>query len=179
MQQVTISQVANGSARFDVKHVSGPIRVAGAYGFTRRADGVTNLWTTTKSASLAKFPALGPKSLPKGKRRHFATPLDLMVYGFNPIIPGDPAAGFKWSAQVPSRDWSVFGVKGETTVLGVRKVKVPAGTFQALAVRTTLAQEGFPFGSGTRTMWFAPGKGLVKLVFRHGDKSVSTVVLTK
>ena len=26
-----------------------------------------------------------------------------------------------------------------------------------------------------RTMWFAPGKGLVKLVFRHADHSVSTV----
>jgi hypothetical protein len=37
---------------------------------------------------------------------------------------------------------------------------------------------GFKFGSGTRTMWFALDIGLVKLVFRHGDGSVSTVVLT-
>jgi hypothetical protein len=58
-------------------------------------------------------------------------------------------------------------------------VTVPAGTFQALAVRTTLKQPGFPFGSGTRTSWFAPNKGLVKLVFKHADGSVSTVVLTK
>ena len=70
---------------------------------------------------------------------------------------------------------SIYGVTGTTTVLGVQKVKVPAGTFQALVVRTKLKQEGFPFGSGTRTMWFAPGKGLVKLVFKHGDGSVSTV----
>ena len=179
VQQVTISQVANGSARLDVKHVSGPIHVAGAYGFTRRASGITNLWATTKSASLASFPALGPRSLPKGKRRHFATPLDLMVYGFNPILPGDAIAGSNWSAKIPSRDWSVFGVKGKTTVLGVRRIKVPAGRFDALAVRSTLTQPGFAFGSGTRTMWFAPGEGLVKLVFRHADRSVSTVVLTK
>ena len=32
--------------------------------------------------------------------------------------------------------------------------------------------------SGTRTMWFAPDIGLVKLVFKHADGSVSTVVLT-
>jgi len=42
-----------------------------------------------------------------------------------------------------------------------------------------LSQPGFKFGSGTRTSWFAPGKGLVKLVFHHGDGSVSTVVLLK
>jgi hypothetical protein len=28
-------------------------------------------------------------------------------------------------------------------------------------------------------MWFSPTRGLVKLVFRHGDGSVSTVVLIK
>jgi hypothetical protein len=56
---------------------------------------------------------------------------------------------------------------------------VPAGTFQALAVRSTLTQAGFPFGSGTRTAWFSPKRGLVKLVFAHRDGSTSTVVLTK
>ncbi len=64
-------------------------------------------------------------------------------------------------------------------MIGVQKVTVPAGTFQALVVRTKLVQAGFPYGSGTRTSWFAPGKGLVKLVFSHGDGSVSTVELTK
>jgi hypothetical protein len=64
-------------------------------------------------------------------------------------------------------------------VLGVQKVKVPAGTFNALAVRTTLKQAGFPFGSGVRTSWFAEGRGLVKLVFQHGDGSTSVVQLTK
>ena len=58
-------------------------------------------------------------------------------------------------------------------------MKVPAGTFQALVVRSTLKQTGFPFGSGTRTSWFAPNRGLVKLCFQHGDGSVSTVELVK
>ena len=44
-------------------------------------------------------------------------------------------------------------------------------------MRSVLKQQGFPFGSGTRTTWFAPGRGLVKLVFKHGDGSVSTVQL--
>jgi hypothetical protein len=68
-------------------------------------------------------------------------------------------------------------VTGTSRVVGVRTVKVPAGTFPALVVSTTLKQPGFPFGSGTRTMWFAPDRGLVKLEFRHADGSVSLVEL--
>jgi hypothetical protein len=64
-------------------------------------------------------------------------------------------------------------------VLGVQRVEVPGGTFDALAVRSKLVQPGFEFGSGTRTSYFAPDKGLVKLVFRHADGSVSTVQLLK
>ena len=56
---------------------------------------------------------------------------------------------------------------------------MPAGTFDALAVRTTLTQPGFPCGSGIRTSWFAAGRGLVKLVFAHGDHSTSRVELLK
>jgi hypothetical protein len=77
------------------------------------------------------------------------------------------------------RDYAIYGVTGTAKVLGVQKVKVAAGTYSALAVQTTLKQAGFPFGSGTRTSWFAAGKGLVKLVFRHADGSVSTVELIK
>ena len=102
-----------------------------------------------------------------------------MIYGMNPILENPSQAGQTWAVKSPSRDYSVFGVTGTTSVLGLRKVTVPAGTFTALAVRSTLSQAGFPFGSGTRTSYFAPGKGLVKLVFRHGDHSTSTVVLVK
>ncbi len=177
VQLFTTDAVVNGSARISVKHVSGPIRVAGAYGFTVRGDGVSNIWATTQSASLATFPALGPKTLAPAKRRRFTTPFDLMVYGYNPLLPAYGIAGSTWGSLVPSRDYSVFGVTGFTKVLGFQSVKVPAGRFRALAVESKLTQKGFPFGSGTRTSWFVPGKGLVKLVFRHGDGSVSTVQL--
>jgi hypothetical protein len=58
-------------------------------------------------------------------------------------------------------------------------VKVAGGTFRALAVRTFMRQAGFPFGSGTRTSWFASGRGLVKLTVQHGDGSRSRVELLR
>jgi hypothetical protein len=179
VESYSISQVANGSAQFTVTSVSGPIKANGAYGFTTRLNGVTNLYGTTKSASLAKLPPLGTHALPVDKRRHFITPFDLMTYGFNPVIPAYPVAGNTWSGGPSGGDFAIYGVTGTTVVLGVQTVKVPAGTFKALAVRTTMKQPGFPFGSGTRTSWFASGRGLVKLVFHHGDGSVSTVELIK
>jgi hypothetical protein len=179
VQELTVDEVVNGSARFTARHVSGPIRVAAAYGFTTRTDGVASLWATSQSASLVTFPPLGPRALPADRRRRFRTPFDLMIYGFNPIMPAYPVAASSWAAKVPSRDFSVFGVRGSATILGVQRVKVRAGTFSALAVRSRMTQPGFRFGSGTRTSWFAPGKGLVKLVFRHGDGSVSTVELVR
>jgi hypothetical protein len=173
-----VDQVANGSARISAKSVSGPIKLAAAYGFTLRTDGVSSLWAATQSATRLKFPPLGPKSASKDERRHFITPFDLMIYGFNPIIPpyGAPTS---WNAVVPSRDYTIFGVTGSTTVVGTQKVKVPAGTFNALVVQSKLTQNGFKYGSGTRTSWFAPNRGLVKLVFRHADGSVSTVKLLR
>ena len=182
VQRFTVDAVANSSGRFNVKDVAkpvGPIRVAGTYGFSKKLDGLVNLWGRTQSATLVKFPPLGPTGAPAVKRNHFITAFDLMTFGFNPIFPAYPAAGQTWSATKPSLDFTTYGVTGQSKVLGVQPVTVPAGKFQALVVRSTLRQPGFPYGSGTRTSWFAPGKGLVKLVFAHGDHSVSTVVLVK
>jgi hypothetical protein len=179
IQQFTIDDVVNDVARFSVKSVSGPVRTAGSYIFVSRLDGLTNTAAATKAATTASLPPLGPASAPPSRRRHFFTPFDLLVFGFNPVLDAYPAAGDTWAAKNPSWDFSVFGVTGATRVVGVQQVTVPAGTFKALVVTSTLKQAGFPFGSGTRTAWFAAGKGLVKLVFRHGDGSVSTVELLK
>ena len=179
VQEFVVDEVVNGSARISVKHISGPIRVAGAYGFATRLDGVTNVWGFTRAATRVVFPALGPRSLPADRRRRFFTPFDLMNFGLNPIVSAYPAAGETWRVARPGRDFSVYGATGSSRIAGVERVRVPAGTFRALAVRTSLRQPGFPFGSGTRTSYFAPGKGLVKLVFRHGDRSISTVELLR
>jgi hypothetical protein len=177
IEKVALNKVVNGTALFNVTSVSGPMKVAGNYEFTTRLDGVTSVASATQAASVAKFPPLGPSTLPSSKRRHFFTPFDLMTFGFNPVIPAYAAAGANWSSDPSSRDYAIYGVSGRSRVVGVQSVTVPAGTFKALVVASVLKQPGFPFGSGTRTSWFAPGKGLVKLVFRHADGSVSTVQL--
>ena len=179
VEKYTVDQASNGTAILKVQSVSGPMKVAGAYQFTTRLDGVTSVASATKAASLAKLPPLGPQSLAVDKRRHFFTPFDLMTFGFNPVLPAYATPGTTWASDRGSRDFAVYGVNGTTRVVGVQKVTVPAGTFQALVVTSSLTQPGFRFGSGTRTMWFAPDKGLVKLVFRHADRSVSTVELLK
>jgi hypothetical protein len=179
VERSSVDQASNGTAIVKVQSVSGPIKVAGAYQFTTRLDGVTSVASATKAASLAKLPPLGPRALPAEKRRHFFTPIDLMTYGFNPVLPAYATPGATWSSDPGSRDFAVYGVTGTTRVVGVQKVTVPAGTFQALVVTSSLKQTGFKWGSGTRTMWFAPEKGLVKLLFRHGDGSVSTVELLR
>ena len=179
VEKFTIDTVVNNTARFKVAHVSGPIKVSGSYGFSKRLDGVINLWGTTSSATLAKFPSLGPRSAAAGKRNRFVTPFDLMNFGLNPILNAYPAARDGWPAATRGTDFATYGVRGKTTIVGVQKVAVPGGSFTALVVRSTLVQKGFPFGSGTRTCWFAPGKGLVKLTFAHRDGSVSTVELVK
>jgi hypothetical protein len=172
IEKVSVAAVASRSARFTVQSVKGPIRVAGAYGFSDRLDGVTNLFAQTQAATVVKFPKLG-------HNKHFFTPFDLMEYGFNPLLPAYPVIGSSWKGVRSSADFAQFGVTGSTKVIGVRKIQVPAGTFLALEVQSTLVQRGHPYGSGVRTSWFAPGRGLVKLVFKHDDHSVSTVVLTK
>ena len=62
--------------------------------------------------SLAKLPPLGPKSLPKTKRRHFFTPFDLMDYGFNPLFPAYPQPSNSWDGEASGRDFQVYGVTG-------------------------------------------------------------------
>jgi hypothetical protein len=174
VQRFDVAQVVNNSSRVDVKRISGPISVAGSYFFASRLTGITQLSASTKAATRVAFPALGPRHGSAG-RRHFFTPYDLMTYGFGPVLPAYAHRGQQWRSSPDSLDWRVFGVSGITRVVGTHRVRTPAGRFRALEVRSTLHQAGFAFGSGTRTMYFAPGKGLVKLVFRHGDGSVSTV----
>jgi hypothetical protein len=174
-QTFKVADAVNNSARVEVQVKSGPIRAVGAYVFATRLDGVKNTSTSTKAASLVHFPDLGPRTLSKARRRRFFTAYDLMTFGFNPVLPAYPRKGDSWKSSTRSRDFKVFGVVGSSKVLGVQRVRTPKGTFNAMAVRSRLRQKGFPFGSGTRTSWFAPGEGLVKLVFAHGDGSVSTV----
>lgn len=174
-QRLTVAQVSNGTARFDVEHAGGPIAIAGSYVVARRSTGFTVLSALTRSRTSAAFPPLGPRSARRSRRRKLLTPFDFMAFGFNPVLPAHPARGDSWRSRRGSRDHRVFGVTGRSKVIGTRRVRTPAGRFRARVVVTTVRQSGFRYGSGRRVSWFAPGKGLVKLVFRHRDGSVSTV----
>ena len=174
-QRFTVAEVVNNTARVDVRDLKGPIRVRGSYVFSTRLSGVTNVSGFTRAATRAELPSLGPRSLPSDRRRRFFTPFDLMAFGFNPVVPAYAQRGQTWTSQPDSRDYKIFGVRGRSTVLGTRTIKTPLGRLRTLAVESTLRQKGYAFGSGRRTMYFAPNRGLVKLVFRHRDGSVSTV----
>lgn len=171
VEKVSVAAAVGQTARVTVKSVSGPLRTAGDYLFAMSLNGMRNTFSSTAAVSLAKFPKLG-------HGRHFFTPVDFMIYGFNPVLPSYAVPGTTWFSG-NARDASMYGVAGATKVIGVRSVTVPAGRFDALEVQSVLAQKGYKFGSGLRTMWFAPGRGLVKLVFRHRDGSVSTIQLLK
>ena len=170
-----VAALANNTARINVHDTHGPIDVNAAYVFSSRLGGLTNVTTSVRHASTsAKLPALGPAKGPAGRAR-FNTPYDLMSYGFGPVLPSYPVDGESWRSSRDSRDFAIYGVSGVSEVLGTVTVHVPAGRFRALAIRSTLTQANHAFGSGSRTMYFAPDVGLVRLTFRHKDGSTSTV----
>ncbi len=171
VDSVSVAAAVNRSARIAVTSLSGPLKASANYIFTVRTNGLRNTWASSSAASLAKFPKLGHDD-------HFFNPLDLMTYGFNPVLPAYPVVGSIWKSG-NAIDFKVFGVTGYTQIVGVGKVHVPAGTFQALQLKSVLTQKGHPFGSGVRTMWFAANVGLVKLVFKHRDGSTTLVQLIK
>ena len=96
-----------------------------------------------------------------------------MTYGFNPVLPGDDGSRRAGRSSRTSRDGRVYGVTGDGLIGVARSGRPPGGI--ARGVSADVRQRGFKFGSGSRTSWFAPGVGLVKLVFRHADGSTSTV----
>lgn len=177
-QSMRVVKVVNNTARVDFRTLSGPIKGSGSYAFSSRLSGLTTVSSLSHGRTRRPLPPLGPRHGMQGPR-HFLTPFDLMTYGFDPVIPAYAAKGDSWRSSRTTRDWALYHVTGVSRVLGRFTAKTPMGKFKAIAVRTTLRQGGHPFGSGTRTSYFVPGRGLVRLVFRHADGSVSTVERVK
>jgi hypothetical protein len=171
IEKVRVATAVGRSARVAVQSVSGPLRAAGQYVFTDSLAGLRTTSGSNAAATLVRFPRIG-------HGRHFFTPIDLMIYGFNPVLPAYPVPGTVLHSG-NARDRRIFGATGRTRVVGVRTITVPAGRFRALELRSVLNQPGSRFGSGVRTMWFAAGRGLVKLVFAHRDRSTSVITLLK
>lgn len=171
IESVSVDTVVNRSAHIGVKSISGPIKLTGEYGFDDIEAGLTYLGGGPASVTaFAKFPQLA-------KHQRLFTPIDLMLFGSNELLPEYPAAGNTWSDTTP--DFQRFGVTDHTKIVGSRTVRVPAGTFHALELQSRLSERGHRYGSGVRTSWFANGIGLVKLVFKYSDGSVSRVELLR
>ena len=152
--------------------------VAGSYVFSTPPERRRRTSRRTKARDArARSRRSGPRSAPADKRRHFFTPyrphgLRLQPGARAPTRPRGSRGAARRSAATARSSAS----PASTRCSARQTVSDPGRALHARsAVRSTLRQKGFRFGSGTRTSWFAPGKGLVKLVFRHRDGSVSTV----
>ena len=137
-QKYSVSDVVNSTARVDVKHVSGPIRVSAAYAFATRLSGVTLLSGSTRSSTQ------GQAAQARASSRHFVTPLRPDGLRLQPGRAADRARprATTWRSSRTSRDFEIFGVTGVATDLGEQTVRVPAGKFKAVVIRTTLSQAG-------------------------------------
>ena len=102
-------------ARVTVKSVSGPIKVAGAYGFTtRRGRRHEPLGRRRSRRRSRKFPALGPSALPKNRAAPFLHAVRPDGLRLQPCHPRrTPTSGTSWSAKrAEPRLSTIFGVTG-------------------------------------------------------------------
>ena len=105
----------------------GPIGVAGELRVRHAAERRDAALGGATRRDQAKFPELGPRGVPPTDRRRFFTPFDLMVYGFNPIVPVYPAQGRRrGAARATAATGAIFGVTGKSTLAGTQTVKRPA-----------------------------------------------------
>ena len=177
MQRFDVAQVVNNTSRVDVKQVSRADHRRGHVLLLDAADRRDAASASAKAATRARLPAARAAAGTAGRAAAFFTPYDLMVYGFGPVVP--ICAHRRVVVALLARQRRLEDLRRQrrhATMLRTHQAcaRRPAAS-DAVEVRSTLHQAGFRFGSGTRTSWFAPGKGLVKLVFRTGDGSVSTV----
>jgi hypothetical protein len=89
-----------------------------------------------------------------------------------PLLPGENWLGWgRTEVSLPEHD-------GLSTVSSVSQtVSVTAGTFTDVMQLNTVISGTNDYLSGERDMWFAPGVGLIKLVYSHDDGSVTTAEL--
>jgi hypothetical protein len=90
-----VAQVVHGTARVNVKQMSGPIKVAGSYVFTQRLDGLTALQASP--LGIAKFPRSAAPALATGAgtrspRTTNVVRFQLDIAGLTPPASAGPGA---------------------------------------------------------------------------------------
>ena len=139
------------------------------------AEGILGLRKSAKSLKSLRYFTIGHV---KSQRAMYMT----LNYVEQPglILKLSPQVGDEWTGRA-----YVEGIKGHTVVESItEKVEVPAGIFEnCLKLKTTITgitKEDKPsdaFLRGTRTMYFAPGVGLVKLEYQHETGHRTKIVL--
>ena len=87
-------------------------------------------------------------------RNHFATALDLLTFGLNPILTR-LSDGRRRMVDVASDDYNTYAVDGQTKILGMQPVTVPPGrSARSPSARRSLS--AVPVRQRHRTCWFAP-----------------------
>ena len=173
-QRSEVAKVVNNTARVDVAHVSGPIKVDGELRVRQPPERADHVSPRPPAARTSRRCRRSARATAPRAARHFYTPFDLMTYGFNPVIPAYPPRGDSGALARHAR-LGVCGVTGAHARARHRTSACRRPLQDAVAVRSTLRQTGHPFGSGTRTSYFAPGTGSCKLGVPARDGSVSTV----
>jgi len=136
----------------------------GQFWISGQADGIAWAGFSTHSGSASGFP------VPMYMLMHYAyVPYDFLR---QPLQVGQTWVGYgQTEASLPVHE-------GRSTVISDSEtVAVTAGTFtDALHVRTVISGTN-QYLSGDRHIWFAPGVGLLRLIYNHDDGSVTTAEL--
>ncbi|HET6645306.1 MAG TPA: hypothetical protein VFG65_07400 [Fimbriimonadales bacterium] len=97
-------------------------------------------------------------------------------------LPANPKEGDSWKSnyevKIPS---GTFRANTTSKVLGIKKVTVPLGTFDAMVVRETgTLASGSLTMDVTSSVWFVKGVGLVKNSLQtsiHGSQTSNTITI--
>lgn len=98
-------------------------------------------------------------------------------------LPADAAPGKSWKLQKPFDAGGSKVTKFDSKIVGMEKVTVPLGTYDALKVIADVVMEqGSTKRTAKMTAWYAKGMGTVKLSMEVNDgakTSVQTLLATK
>jgi hypothetical protein len=148
-------------------------------GVTRRGS-----WECREGNLISLTPASGPSVAAAGMQMNFTVESNTGL-----TFPADPRPGMEWRQNIAlagrfEREGQSIEVRGvmdrSCKAVGMERVSVPAGDFEALRVdcshKMDLSFSGVPVMTETNASWYARGVGLVK-TRGSSDAGVTEIVL--
>lgn len=136
-----------------------PYSHSGSFWFSHKADGV--YLENAQTIGGSNFP------VPLYYAYHF------LAAGTDKLIQYPVALGAHWNG-ISKCDGAE--IAGAHTLENYATISVPAGTFETIHIHSTIQASSNTI-TGVRDMWFANHVGLVKLIYAHGDGSITTIEL--